>query len=126
VPGHRGTPVTGRTMWDAFADVAAGRAYVMVVLIAAWRCRWFASLAPYGRSSPMALSSSTERCTDPGLCPLPDTRERSTARGPAADRIAPCFTPANSPPLNTSDPQFACLDIFMATELEAATPRTTT
>jgi len=44
VPDHCGTPVTGRTMWDAFAEVAAGRAYVMVVLVAAWRCRWFASL----------------------------------------------------------------------------------
>jgi hypothetical protein len=31
-------------MWDAFAEVAAGRAYVMIVLVAAWRCRWFASL----------------------------------------------------------------------------------
>lgn len=43
-PGSPETPVTGRTMWDAFAEVAAGRAYVMIVLVAAWRCRWFAGV----------------------------------------------------------------------------------
>lgn len=35
-------------MWDAFAEVADGRAYVMVILVAAWRCRWFAGLGAGG------------------------------------------------------------------------------
>ena len=28
-------PTTGRTMWDAFAETAGGRPYVMIMLVAA-------------------------------------------------------------------------------------------
>lgn len=35
-------------MWDAFSEVADGRAYVMMALVAVWRCRWLAGLGVTG------------------------------------------------------------------------------